>query len=185
MAEVGGVVDGRLRVRDTSGLRVVDASVVPLSPAALLESVVTLVAERGADLIKEDWGARRGPLPPGYPGYPSAAHDPFLSTAPVDAHTAGAKSTSAATPAGWLGSGPSRPSLLGPVQTAHASYPAVGAAASPALPTLTSGASRASGSAASTFNNAALSGQGPGPLPGPAAVNYREPRAAPPSGRGD
>ncbi|KAF8860625.1 alcohol oxidase [Acephala macrosclerotiorum] len=50
----GGVVDGRLKVWATKGLRIVDASVVPLHVRGNIASVVYAVAERGADLIKED-----------------------------------------------------------------------------------------------------------------------------------
>lgn len=50
----GGVVDPRLRVHGVAGLRVVDASVFPLEPLGNIQSVVYAVAERAADLIKED-----------------------------------------------------------------------------------------------------------------------------------
>ena len=50
----GGVVDERLRVSGTRRLRIVDASVFPLEPVGNIQSVVYAVAERAADLIKED-----------------------------------------------------------------------------------------------------------------------------------
>jgi choline dehydrogenase-like flavoprotein len=50
----GGVVDNRLRVYGTKGLRIVDASVFPLEPAGNLQTTVYAVAERAADIIKED-----------------------------------------------------------------------------------------------------------------------------------
>ncbi|TPX09098.1 uncharacterized protein E0L32_001639 [Thyridium curvatum] len=50
----GGVVDERLRVYGVKGLRIVDASVVPLEPLGNIQSTVYAVAERAADLIKED-----------------------------------------------------------------------------------------------------------------------------------
>lgn len=53
--EKGGVVDERLRVFGVQGLRVVDASVFPMIPRGNIQSSVYAVAERAADLIKEDW----------------------------------------------------------------------------------------------------------------------------------
>ncbi|KAJ5176184.1 glucose-methanol-choline oxidoreductase [Penicillium canariense] len=52
--ESGGVVDDRLRVYSTTNVRVVDASVFPLIPAANIMSTVYAVAERAADLIRSD-----------------------------------------------------------------------------------------------------------------------------------
>ena len=51
----GGVVDERLRVYGTKGLRIVDASVFPMVPRGNIQSTVYAVAERAADFIKEDW----------------------------------------------------------------------------------------------------------------------------------
>lgn len=52
--EAGGVVDARLRVYGVQNLRVVDASVFPLEPLGNLQSTVYAVAERAADILKED-----------------------------------------------------------------------------------------------------------------------------------
>ncbi|KAK1058248.1 hypothetical protein LTR12_014997 [Friedmanniomyces endolithicus] len=52
--ENGGVVDSRLRMYGVKGLRVVDASVVPLQPRANIQTFVYALAERAADFIKED-----------------------------------------------------------------------------------------------------------------------------------
>ncbi|MCJ1390926.1 hypothetical protein MMC18_003787 [Xylographa bjoerkii] len=50
--EMGGVVDSTLLVYGTQNLRVVDASIFPLVPAAHLQAVVYAVAEKAADIIK-------------------------------------------------------------------------------------------------------------------------------------
>ena len=58
--EDGGVVDDRLRVHGTKNLRVVDASVIPIIPRGNIQSSVYMVAERAADIIKEDCGLSMG-----------------------------------------------------------------------------------------------------------------------------
>ena len=47
----GAVVDLALRVRGTQGLRVVDASVMPSLPQAMVNAATIAIAERAADLI--------------------------------------------------------------------------------------------------------------------------------------
>jgi choline dehydrogenase-like flavoprotein len=51
---MGQVVDERLRVKSVQGLRIVDASVLPMQVSAAIMPTVYAVAEKGADLIKED-----------------------------------------------------------------------------------------------------------------------------------
>ncbi|KAJ5100501.1 aryl-alcohol dehydrogenase [Penicillium angulare] len=53
--ERDGVVDSNLRVHGIEGLRVVDASAIPLISTANLQATVYAFAEKAADLIKEDW----------------------------------------------------------------------------------------------------------------------------------
>jgi len=48
------VVDERLRVRGVESLRVIDASIMPALPSAGPAPAVFMIAEKGADLIKED-----------------------------------------------------------------------------------------------------------------------------------
>lgn len=52
---MGEVVDSRLRVEGVKGLRVCDASVFPMHLSGNICASVYAVAERAADLIKEDW----------------------------------------------------------------------------------------------------------------------------------
>ncbi|KAG6811803.1 hypothetical protein H0H92_005726, partial [Tricholoma furcatifolium] len=51
--EIGGVVDSNLKVYGTQNVYVVDASVIPLEPAAHLQATVYAVAERAAELFTQ------------------------------------------------------------------------------------------------------------------------------------
>ncbi|KAH8429760.1 GMC family oxidoreductase [Aspergillus melleus] len=53
--EKDGVVDSNLKVYGIEGLRVVDASAIPLVSTANLQATVYAFAERAADLIKQEW----------------------------------------------------------------------------------------------------------------------------------
>lgn len=50
--EFGGVVDSELRVYGVKGLRIVDASIMPMIPGSHTSSTVYAVAEKAADIIK-------------------------------------------------------------------------------------------------------------------------------------
>ncbi|KAL4872806.1 hypothetical protein BDV12DRAFT_210145 [Aspergillus spectabilis] len=50
----GGVVDTSLRAYRARNLRIVDASIMPLIPRGNIQAIVFAIAEKAADLIKED-----------------------------------------------------------------------------------------------------------------------------------
>jgi choline dehydrogenase-like flavoprotein len=52
--ELGGVVDSELKVYGVEGLWVVDASIIPILPAAHTQATVYAVAEWAADVIKKN-----------------------------------------------------------------------------------------------------------------------------------
>lgn len=54
--EDGGVVNPRLQVYGVEGLRVIDCSIVPVLPDANILASIYMVAEKGAEMLREDWG---------------------------------------------------------------------------------------------------------------------------------
>jgi choline dehydrogenase len=59
------VVDPELRVHGVSGLRVVDASVMPSVPSGNCHTAIVMIAERASDLVKRSLGAEARLLVPG------------------------------------------------------------------------------------------------------------------------
>jgi choline dehydrogenase len=53
------VVDPRLRVHGIGGLRVADGSVMPAVPSGNCHAAIVMIAERCADMIKEEHGLAR------------------------------------------------------------------------------------------------------------------------------
>lgn len=58
--EEGGVVDLKLKVYGVANLRVIDASIFPLGIRNNLQSSVYAVAEKAADIIRNDWKESKG-----------------------------------------------------------------------------------------------------------------------------
>lgn len=52
----GGVVDHRLRVHGVGNLRVIDCSIIPVLPDVNIVGPVFMIGEKGAELVREDWG---------------------------------------------------------------------------------------------------------------------------------
>lgn len=49
------VVNAELQVHGVKNLRVVDASIMPILPAAHTNSVVFMIGEKGADIVRRYW----------------------------------------------------------------------------------------------------------------------------------
>uniref|UniRef100_A0A7G3AJE1 Putative glucose dehydrogenase/choline dehydrogenase/mandelonitrile lyase gmc oxidoreductase family n=1 Tax=Lutzomyia longipalpis TaxID=7200 RepID=A0A7G3AJE1_LUTLO len=54
-SDADAVVDDELKVRGVKGLRVVDASIMPVIISANTNAAAAMIGEKGADMIKEEW----------------------------------------------------------------------------------------------------------------------------------
>ncbi|XP_059615650.1 glucose dehydrogenase [FAD, quinone]-like [Phlebotomus argentipes] len=54
-SDADAVVDSRLRVKGTTGLRTVDASIMPRIPRGNLNAPTIMIAEKASDFIKQEW----------------------------------------------------------------------------------------------------------------------------------
>lgn len=52
----GGVVDPQLRVYGVESLRVIDCSILPRLPDVNILGPVYMVAEKGAEMLRQEWG---------------------------------------------------------------------------------------------------------------------------------
>jgi choline dehydrogenase len=55
-SDPNAVVNSRLKVYGVKGLRVIDASIMPMIKVAHTNVSCMMIGEKGADLVKEDWG---------------------------------------------------------------------------------------------------------------------------------
>ncbi|KAI0066975.1 alcohol oxidase [Artomyces pyxidatus] len=53
--ELGGVVNPRLKVYGLDNVRIVDAGVIPMTLGVAIQGTVYAIAEKAADLVKQDW----------------------------------------------------------------------------------------------------------------------------------
>lgn len=57
------VVDSTLKVHGITGLRVIDASIMPNVTRGNVNGPIIMIAEKGSDLIKADWKKELESLP--------------------------------------------------------------------------------------------------------------------------
>jgi len=53
---LGGVVDPKMKIYGLTNVRVVDASVIPLTTGVAIQSTVYAIAEKAANILRKEWG---------------------------------------------------------------------------------------------------------------------------------
>jgi choline dehydrogenase-like flavoprotein len=57
-SDPNAVVNPELQVHGIENLRVIDASIIPLIPAAHINAVAIMIGEKGADMVKRRWNGK-------------------------------------------------------------------------------------------------------------------------------
>jgi choline dehydrogenase len=58
IGDSSAITDPHLRVHGITGLRIIDASVMPVNFNSNTNAATIMIAERGSDYVKEDWNVK-------------------------------------------------------------------------------------------------------------------------------